>query len=798
MPNTRLGSKFIATLACGLLAGTALRPVSAHAGQPLCAALDALYPQPGRAGLPGPNSFRPLPMMLPQRAGVGQPGTLSLSLIMYHVGGTTIQTPPNVYIGNYLVTDFPAMRVTAGAGTTAVVVDPVSGATLPIPAACLTSPEWAFGGTHWPMVQGDTMDMLFQSRFDYKGRNAIELPVNGAAPCRATNLHLHGLLVSPYSPAKPGQGPMGDYVLDLTQPHGSVDYHSETDDCDNNLGFMVSHKHGVTDLPLHYVIPIPGQPGVNSMVTGEHPSGIFFYHTHPHGYTRPQVGGGATGIVTVGALTDYACPDGDGTPGHCTLTNTVVRAMQIKDNEIVPLSGGRWSVQHFADGSLFDYNSGYCNAIGSDRRGECPANDGSNGKWVFTINSVQYPVMHAAAAGANEIWRILNASPDMTYHLHLVGAGPDGKEIDLPFQLLSKDGVSIKQTDKNAQMQQEVLMMPASRLEIYIPAPPAGGRFVLRNEPVTTGANGAGDIWPAVDLAEIAWPAGSNDAAPPKAIQVAGVTVRPFEPTAVPGTGIPANCQFGIGDTRVIYFVHRDSNSLGNEVFGVIAGVRHADGGMDFFDDSKPNHVLHDVREVWRQGINGPDPAFPGFLHNHYLSVCTVMGNVEKWEIQNWTAEDHNFHIHQTRFTLDPKGAFQSPIVEPNEPPSLITTDRLMQAFANRTALSYNDTIPLPRGQSFCAEDPNLPGCKPQGQDDNLECTGEPEAVRCARPGITTALLDFTRAEQVGTFVFHCHILDHEDGGMMGVVTVMCPPGNAICASQQIAHAPICTTPSTE
>jgi FtsP/CotA-like multicopper oxidase with cupredoxin domain len=30
----------------------------------------------------------------------------------------------------------------------------------------------------------------------------------------------------------------------------------------------------------------------------------------------------------------------------------------------------------------------------------------------------------------------------------------------------------------------------------------------------------------------------------------------------------------------------------------------------------------------------------------------------------------------------------------------------------------------------------------------------------------------FDRPEQVGTFVFHCHILEHEDKGMMNTITI--------------------------
>jgi FtsP/CotA-like multicopper oxidase with cupredoxin domain len=32
--------------------------------------------------------------------------------------------------------------------------------------------------------------------------------------------------------------------------------------------------------------------------------------------------------------------------------------------------------------------------------------------------------------------------------------------------------------------------------------------------------------------------------------------------------------------------------------------------------------------------------------------------------------------------------------------------------------------------------------------------------------------MDFRDPDSVGTFVYHCHLLEHEDGGMMGLVRV--------------------------
>jgi Multicopper oxidase len=38
--------------------------------------------------------------------------------------------------------------------------------------------------------------------------------------------------------------------------------------------------------------------------------------------------------------------------------------------------------------------------------------------------------------------------------------------------------------------------------------------------------------------------------------------------------------------------------------------------------------------------------------------------------------------------------------------------------------------------------------------------------------------MDFRDPNTVGTFVYHCHLLEHEDGGMMGIVRV--EPGERV------------------
>jgi len=108
---------------------------------------------------------------------------------------------------------------------------------------------------------------------------------------------------------------------------------------------------------------------------------------------------------------------------------------------------------------------------------------------------------------------------------------------------------------------------------------------------------------------------------------------------------------------------------------------------------------------------------------NNPPAIITNKGAVEEWTIQNRTAEVHEFHIHQIHF--------------------------LVEAI---------NGVPLRK--------------KDQQLYDTFQVgywTGAGDY-----PSIT-AKLDF-RGAVAGDFVYHCHILDHEDRGMMAIIRVL-PPG---------------------
>jgi FtsP/CotA-like multicopper oxidase with cupredoxin domain len=99
--------------------------------------------------------------------------------------------------------------------------------------------------------------------------------------------------------------------------------------------------------------------------------------------------------------------------------------------------------------------------------------------------------------------------------------------------------------------------------------------------------------------------------------------------------------------------------------------------------------------------------------------IVVKQGTVEDWIIENRSSELHAFHIHQLHFLLlDYLG---TPVNEP------FLRDTVNVPYFNGRALTY-------------------------------------PAVRLR--------MDFRDPNTVGTFVYHCHLLEHEDGGMMGLIRV--------------------------
>jgi FtsP/CotA-like multicopper oxidase with cupredoxin domain len=130
-----------------------------------------------------------------------------------------------------------------------------------------------------------------------------------------------------------------------------------------------------------------------------------------------------------------------------------------------------------------------------------------------------------------------------------------------------------------------------------------------------------------------------------------------------------------------------------------------------YFSEDNPNQQFFIT-------VDGATPVL--FSANNPPAITTTQGSVEDWTIQNRAQENHEFHMHQIHFLL----------MERNGVP-VAAADR-----------QFLDMVEVPFGTGA----PPYPSVK----------------VR----------MDF-RGQDIGDFVYHCHILNHEDLGMMAIIRVL-------------------------
>ncbi|HET6893773.1 MAG TPA: multicopper oxidase family protein [Candidatus Baltobacteraceae bacterium] len=139
-------------------------------------------------------------------------------------------------------------------------------------------------------------------------------------------------------------------------------------------------------------------------------------------------------------------------------------------------------------------------------------------------------------------------------------------------------------------------------------------------------------------------------------------------------------------------------------------------GGHPEFYITETSNVHFTERPFWPMYANGAKVPQP--------DVVVHRGTIEEWYLFNASLEPHTFHIHQMAF-----------VAEDEQPQPVML-----------------DTVLVPTGSILPNKaDPNYPLIK---------------------PGLTKVLLDFRNVPR-GTFVFHCHMLFHEDRGMMGIIKVI-------------------------
>jgi suppressor of ftsI len=286
---------------------------------------------------------------------------------------------------------------------------------------------FAFNGASVaPVIRASPGDVLKITYINDLPAKALETcAVN---PCMdMTNLHFHGLTVWPNSPQ--------DDVLGMMAKPGQV---------------------------LHYSVKIPR----------DHPPGLFWYHTHPHGESHRQVLDGMSGAIVIQGMERY-----------------VPEVRRLRERVLVVR--GR-SIEH-------DPNAGELKHIVEIPTTGCGGEAGTVEE-IFTVNGTVRPRIEIAPK-ERQFWRIVNASSDRYLDLQI-----DGQI----FEIVALDGMPLAYHEPQhpKRTTNHLLLAPAGRLEAIVTGPPAGTHSPLRSLCVDTGPDG--DPNPGMVLADVVQPNSSR------------------------------------------------------------------------------------------------------------------------------------------------------------------------------------------------------------------------------------------------------------------------------------------------
>ena len=573
---------------------------------------------------------------------------------------------------------------------------------------------------------------LFQAQPGASLRFDVVNQLDPGTPEDETNIHTHGLVVAPRPCTL-----LGDYIFVTDEPKTTTSYR--------------------IDVPR----TLPGNMFASQAAPRAYPSGLYWIHGHLHAYTSDELLAGQSAFIYVGNLIAdlLAAPNLDAATAS-KLRNVDTVYMALRDIQLavprgatpdkaLPGQSAQWlsGNDYMSTACLSAANPpipipgqfagpGYCGHHAVSRNGKVdPAQDTV---WMFTING-QYNPTVTMRPGRDGDWRITNFSPNATY---LIELDDDATGRPEPITALAYDGFTAGSnapgsTGLNVGVpQQRLLLTPGNRIEVYVPntGGPKGRRLTLRTLGLTTGASG--DPWPRIDIARVVMPPGPL--APPAGTKPINVTLPSAAPSLLPNPrsatdgAVPVNCAIlpaGQSVHRLITFADGPAEgeyTLSSQV-------------VDRFDRPVDPQYTIPARPFEMRAMTAP---------NIVPHVCIKSGEQEVWEVLNASGEMHNFHIHQTKFRLSRPGDSGAPVM---------LTDSMASAYID------------PTGQ-FSPEIAELTSTAGKKVDIWRDVIALPPYG-----GRIFVTIPFYAPQQVGDFVYHCHILKHEEGGMMAVVQVYKP-----------------------
>ncbi|NEP36313.1 multicopper oxidase domain-containing protein [Moorena sp. SIO3B2] len=615
---------------------------------------------------------------------------------------------------------------------------------------------YLYGATYHNLLGEQTLEPTYTpptiwvspgTRLDLTLRN--DLPVNvqlaGDLPqtkenlenqSQYTNIHYHGFNVSPLlgsddvlvevhsnvtpSPPIPFTPTTAEYPVDSFLPGG---YYPGDNPSNSTYGSIADYKMGVNIPDIHQ-------------------SGLFWYHSHAHSMSDNQVRGGLSGGIVIKETEEFfpiLKRFKKGIKGGIKYLNSNRR--QFQDEEFDVLSVPQ-KVMMFKD---------FNNVLDPENLEDCfPLNGQVNPKITIKPGEIQF-------------WRIANIGADRYMNIALETIASDTKipsftepNDNANFYILARDGDVVKEPVAT----NSVLLPPAARVELLV----VGGE-------TDTTYNLVSDLDTHLTTKQQQWVNNGNK----KSYKLATV---------------------GVTTDATVCYTDDESNplSLRNEAGDYICGSDDDQTLDDYIKTQAPykvDRILPDPDILAGFGECKPEPQFVttldggpppekdcitprnaytdpltkkrtfrfqslgggkfGINHKVYsgnrIDKISHVGDTEEWKIVNSTTAPHVFHIHQLDFLVTKVSLTKSQY--PDGPPEG----------------TYNN-YKIEGGS--CSDDGTKYICP-------LETQGYRDVINLPPDSTTTIRIPFVNPFIAGIFVYHCHILNHEDRGMMQNLQVVDP-----------------------
>lgn len=489
-------------------------------------------------------------------------------------------------------------------------------------------------------------------------------------------------------------------------------------------------------------------PGVSFQyeynIPADHPAGTFWYHTHRHGSTALQVSSGMAGALIV---------RGDRLP-------TEARNGDI--DTLLPLGPAANQVDEQV--LVFQQIQYYCLAdekkrdTGANETYDCEGKTGriesydafGPGSWIqsgrFTsINGHVLPTIRATQ-GKLARWRMIHGGVRDTIALKLRKMDPRASldrplttaqmdnwvrlncsGDDLPFQLVAADGLTMAAAYET----KVATFQPGYRFDGLVVLPEAGAYCVIDEASPEDGSiDGRSPLGllAVVDAAP-GTPVPVEDIRRTIAAAMASVAAGQDMPPAV-GAAVDRDLRDGLKFSR--YIPHPD---VGDDE---VTGYQQ----LTFFIDTSDQSTRFEV---------GSQDYAPRAYDPGRIDRQLPLGAVEEWSLESRFVS-HPFHIHVNPFQ----------VISIKDP--------------NGKEVSLPGSVDDGAGTSKTI-DPQYAGLNGVWKDTLWVKSLLPASSVGQNAGAYTITVRTRYQRYIGEFVLHCHILDHEDQGMMQNVAIVLPAG---------------------